>query len=56
MNDNICTKEKPYKNGAKGRWQHLAAIEVGEYDLDYSTFVKYKCPHCGLAFTCELPN
>ena len=56
MEENICTIENPYKEGKKGRWQHPDAKEIKEYDLDYSTYVRYKCPICGLEFECELPD
>ena len=57
--NNICTKENPYnKDNMKLNeyWQHPDAVEVSEQDIDYSTYVTYSCPNCGLEFTVELPD
>ena len=58
MKENICTKEFPYasNNSLDGYWKHSDAIEVSERDIDYSTYVTYKCPNCGLQFEVELPD
>lgn len=50
----VCTKENPATK--EGRWSHPEAVEVGEYDRDYGSFVKYECPVCGLRFEVELPD
>lgn len=57
----ICTKENPYKEGDKGRWEHPDAVEIAE---DYGRgggvadgdFIQYECPHCKKKFWVELPN
>lgn len=58
MKENICTKEFPYasNNSLDGYWRHPDAVEISEKDIDYSTYVTYKCPHCELQFEVELPN
>ena len=54
----ICTKEFPYTkdNNLSEYWQHPDAVEISEKDIDYSTYVTYKCPYCNLQFEVELPN
>lgn len=56
----ICTKESPYQRDSPEAWsepwQHPDAVEIKERDIDYSVYVTYKCPHCGLEFEIELPD
>lgn len=50
-----CTKEHPMPPGAKGRWRHMDAREVGEQDGRLGgDIVTNKCPNCGVSWEEEL--
>jgi len=58
MNErHICTAENPWKSGM-GRAIHPDAVAVGEQQDGWPSgdIQSYKCPHCGLQFTVELPQ
>lgn len=49
----ICTKENPWTED-KGRAQHPDAVSAGECSDSCCDY--YRCPHCGLRFTVEVPQ
>ena len=53
----ICTADNPWKPDM-GRAIHPDAVAVGEQQSGWPSgdTQSYKCPHCGLQFTVELPQ
>lgn len=51
-----CTKEHPMPPGAKGRWRHMDAREVGEQQDRWpgGDIVLNECPNCGHSWEEEL--
>ncbi|MCK5642675.1 MAG: hypothetical protein KAJ19_17840 [Gammaproteobacteria bacterium] len=59
MKERVCTKEQPYPQNNMNLnifWRHPDAEEIRERDINYSTYVTYKCPNCELQFEVELPD
>jgi hypothetical protein len=53
----ICTKENPWDPkevvGPDRRVRHLDAHET---DWDSEWTIEYRCPHCGIVFSTEMPD
>lgn len=58
MNRQTCTPENPMPKGAKGRWEHTNAHEVGDQEDGYpgGDIVRYRCDNCGHTWETELPQ
>lgn len=57
--NNICTKENPYREGAEGKWIHPEAqLVYAEYDslANGGSYDRYECPNCGVSFWVQLPD
>lgn len=53
----VCTKDDPWTPENGKRATHPDAVEDGQSDgYPGGDMVDYKCPHCGLEFSVELPQ
>lgn len=50
----VCTAEDPWTPQKSDRATHPSAVDVGECSSGCCD--RFKCPHCGIAFTVELPQ
>jgi hypothetical protein len=52
-----CTKDHPWSPKEETPAEHPDAVEVDCQDgYPGGDIVTYRCPHCGKAFKCELPQ